>query len=228
MKYGERLRAARDHKGWSQEVLAKMSGVGQGSISKIERGDQQVSAFDIELADALDVNALWLKSGVKKHEPVWVTNPGADELVNETGIELGNTSIGPESKGFLPIISWVTAGDWCCNEGQDDFESKEKPIPCPAPHGLRSYILRVKGISMEPEYRDGEMIFVDPDRQPIHNSDVVVKISSSNEATFKRLQIEGDNRYLIALNPATPNPVIPLDEEVIICGVVIFAGNFKG
>ena len=67
-EYGKRLKEARKRKGLSQEQLAKKSGVGQGSISKIERGDQDSSAYDIELALALDVSPLWLKKGAKRLE----------------------------------------------------------------------------------------------------------------------------------------------------------------
>jgi transcriptional regulator with XRE-family HTH domain len=64
MKYGERLKFARKARGYSQQELAKLSGVGQGSISKIERGDQEASTFDAELAMALKINPLWLSRGV--------------------------------------------------------------------------------------------------------------------------------------------------------------------
>lgn len=72
MNYGERLRAARKYKKWSQEKLALISGVGQGSISKIERGDQETSTFDIELADALNVSPNWLKTGNPDYAPEWL------------------------------------------------------------------------------------------------------------------------------------------------------------
>jgi transcriptional regulator with XRE-family HTH domain len=64
MKYGERLRFSRKARGYSQQELVKLSGVGQGSISKIERGDQEASTFDVELAMALKINPLWLSRGI--------------------------------------------------------------------------------------------------------------------------------------------------------------------
>lgn len=60
---GERLRWAREQKGWSQERLAAESGVKQGSISKIERGDQERTTFAVVLADTLGVDVAWLESG---------------------------------------------------------------------------------------------------------------------------------------------------------------------
>jgi transcriptional regulator with XRE-family HTH domain len=72
MTYKDRLRSARKHKGFSQNQLAEKSGVGQGSISKIERGDQKASAYDIELAEALDINPLWLRTGKEAYKPAWL------------------------------------------------------------------------------------------------------------------------------------------------------------
>ena len=60
---GERLRYARQHKGWSQEKLAQESGVNQGTISKIEREGQAKSVYAFELAQALEINFQWLLVG---------------------------------------------------------------------------------------------------------------------------------------------------------------------
>lgn len=70
MKYGERLRHARNIKKWSQDRLAEKSGVKQGSISKIERGDQEYSAYDIALSEALGINSLWLATGKGEMYPI--------------------------------------------------------------------------------------------------------------------------------------------------------------
>jgi transcriptional regulator with XRE-family HTH domain len=72
MKYGERLRLAREKKGLSQEDLAKVSGVGQGTISKIERGDQNSSGYDAVLSYTLDIDAMWLYSGKDEFAPDWL------------------------------------------------------------------------------------------------------------------------------------------------------------
>lgn len=76
MRYGERLRLAREHKKMTQNDLVKSSGVKQGTISKIERGDQDASSFDVELSYALDIDPMWLKTGEKKFAPKWVLGGG--------------------------------------------------------------------------------------------------------------------------------------------------------
>lgn len=83
MKYGERLRLAREHIGFKQDDLVRVSGVKQGTISKIERGDQHSSSFDAELSYALNVHAMWLKTGAKKFAPDWL-NGSATEQIKES------------------------------------------------------------------------------------------------------------------------------------------------
>lgn len=60
MEFGERLKAAREAAGLTQEELAKKSGVKQGTISKIERGDSDSSTFTVQLAIACGVRPEWL------------------------------------------------------------------------------------------------------------------------------------------------------------------------
>ena len=72
MKYGDRLRLAREHKGISQDELARLSGVKQGTISKIERGDQNSSGFDAILAHTLNIDAMWLYTGDSQYAPEWL------------------------------------------------------------------------------------------------------------------------------------------------------------
>jgi transcriptional regulator with XRE-family HTH domain len=66
IKYNERLRHARKVvRGITQEKLSDLSNVGQGTISKIERGDQNdcFSIHDIELSKALSISPFWLRYG---------------------------------------------------------------------------------------------------------------------------------------------------------------------
>lgn len=50
-------------KKWSQEELARRSGVSQGLISQFENGVNKGSSYLIAIARALDVEADWLETG---------------------------------------------------------------------------------------------------------------------------------------------------------------------
>lgn len=63
MEFSERLRLAREAAKLTQEQLAQKSGVKQGTISKIERGDADSSTFTVQLAIACGVRPEWLAIG---------------------------------------------------------------------------------------------------------------------------------------------------------------------
>src|SRR5690625_2421243 len=132
-----------------------------------------------------------------------------------------NTAPGPRMQGHVPLISWVQAGDWY--EAIDNFQpgDAEEWLACPRRHGPHTFALRVRGVSMEPKYRDGAIIYVDPDRTADHLSNVVVRIEGEAEVTFKQLVIEGNKKFLRPLNPDWPGPkLIEIDGHAVICGVV--------
>lgn len=125
-------------------------------------------------------------------------------------------------QGQVPLISWVQAG--VLAEVIDNFAPGDADVwhACPRRHGPHTFALRVRGISMEPKFQDGDIIFVDPDVAAEHGRNVVVRFEESKEATFKQLVIEGEHQYLRALNPDWPGPrLIEIDASATICGVVI-------
>lgn len=70
-------------------------------------------------------------------------------------------------------------------------------------------------------FKDGDTIFVDPTREAVHRSLVIVRLDDDAEATFKQLMIEGGKKYLQALNPHWPVRIIEINGNATICGVVI-------
>ena len=128
----------------------------------------------------------------------------------------GNNS----EQGFYPLLSWVQAGDWTEvpeTSPDDDSEMFRCPVRC----GPRTFVLRIRGASMEPKYHEGDLIFVDPDVFPDSGRHVVVCTPGSSEATFKQLIEEDGRRYLRALNPDWPDPIIEARIEARVCGVVV-------
>ena len=98
-------------------------------------------------------------------------------------------------------------------------------LPCPVSCSNDSYVLRVRGVSMEPKFHDGDLIFVDPHVDAVHGKYVVVMIEDTAEATFKQLIVEEGRQYLKALNPEWPNRIIEVNQNARICGVVVFKGE---
>lgn len=137
-----------------------------------------------------------------------------------------NVEEAPADRGHVPLISWVQAGNWMEAVEPYTITDAEAFLPCPAPHSEWTFALKVRGESMynphgTRSFKDGDIIYVDPERMPENGSLVVAKLVDEQEASFKQLIIEGRSRYLKALNPAWPEPFIAVGEDTIICGVVI-------
>lgn len=87
----------------------------------------------------------------------------------------------------------------------------------PACAGGESFALRVLGDSMAPEFREGEIIIVEPEGLAVDGSYVLAW--HGDEWTFRQLRRDGAQWRLRALNPAYPDaPAIDLSA---VRGVVI-------
>lgn len=91
-------------------------------------------------------------------------------------------------------------------------------LDAPACGGGESFALRVVGESMAPEFRDGEIIIVEPEGLAVEGSYVLAW--HADEWIFRQLTRDGAQQWrLRALNPAWPEaPAIPLSA---VRGVVI-------
>lgn len=136
-----------------------------------------------------------------------------------------STDTGAEIITLCPLISWVQAGVW--SKIANDFEVRqaEDLLPCPVRCSQRTFILCVKGASMEPKFLNGDFVFVDPDAMADSGNYVIVQLEDADEATFRQLIHEGGRTYLKALNPDWPDRIIEIDENARICGVVVFKGE---
>ena len=63
---------------------------------------------------------------------------------------------------------------------------------------LEPYALQVKGDSMSPEFWDGCIIIIDPGARPANGAYVV--IDYDGDTIFRQFMVEGERRYLKALN----------------------------
>jgi SOS-response transcriptional repressor LexA len=222
-----RLREARLEKDWSQDVLAKKSGVSQGTIGNIESGARRSLGSLPRIAEALGIRNNWLRDGELPKFEVnqYPTEPPA--LPNHTAQQpRADYNITPIARLHkIPVIDWVQAGEFC--DATDPYPEgmAESWIDCPDKHSKRTFALKVRGLSMynpagKPSFSEGDIIYCDPDRQAEHKSLVICRMDDAKEATFKRLLIEGDTKMLEALNPSWPDRIIKINGNATICGVV--------
>lgn len=211
MEIGQAIRDARKAKKMTLEELAHLAGTDSGNLSRLERGKQGASQ-DL-LVKILDVLGLPLSSAI---------------AAGSMRSNVENAHVLPSS---VPVISWVQAGQW--TEVMTSFTAvdAEDWVSCPVAHGPRTFVLRVRGESMfnphaRRSFREGDLIYVDPDKQAENGALVIAQIDGGSEATFKQLVIEGESKYLKAINPAWPEQFTPINGNCSICGVVIFKGEY--
>lgn len=187
----------------TQEIVAEKLNLTQGTVGHWLAGRREpetLSRFE-EFAKLLKFKNL--------HEMLYGDGQGAY-----------NTRASLAAHGLVPLISWVRAGPLCDAEDRLQPGDAEAWLPCPVPFGEGTYALRVVGNSMEPEYREGEAIYVDPSRAAKHGDDIIVR-TPDGRVTFKRFQDTPEGKYLLALNPDHPERIISVPEGTVICGVII-------
>ncbi|RSI63278.1 HTH-type transcriptional regulator ImmR [Streptococcus mitis] len=81
------------------------------------------------------------------------------------------------------------------------------------------FVIPIKGDSMEPDYHDGDLVFI---QTSVELNDGVIGVFNYNgEAYIKRLVIDKDQAYLHSLNPAYKDMPITPDTDFRIIGEVV-------
>lgn len=204
MSLGKRVKEERKKLGYTQIKLSEVSGITQQTLQKIEDGTTKNPRNIEALAKALQSAPEYLRFGISNN-------------INN------NVSPGPDIKSTVPLISWVQAGAW--SEINEIREFDAERFMCPVNSSNKTFALRVQGVSMEPKFYEGDLIFVDPEAECIHGSYVVARLDDDNHATFKQLIIESGQKFLKAANPNWPEQLIPINGNCTLVGKIIFAGK---
>ncbi|PSW14760.1 helix-turn-helix domain-containing protein [Photobacterium sanctipauli] len=209
MDISDRIKERMQALGLKGVDISKATGVSSGGVSQWVNGMTKPRGEKlIALARVLDCEPDWLLFGEQKPSKKTTSS---------------NVTYGPDIKGYFPLISWVQAGAWSTIEEISISEATR--YPCPVKCSEDSFVLKVQGVSMEPVFRDGDLIFVDPQVEWRHGSYIVARLDDKNEATFKQLIIEGGQKFLKPANPNWPEQIIPVNGNCTIVGVVVFSGR---
>jgi SOS-response transcriptional repressor LexA len=124
-------------------------------------------------------------------------------------VNFGNVSLTSTGAHRVPVLDYVQAGTWT---GVSDSRSESdilEYVSTSVDLSGSAFAMFVRGDSMEPEFREGDMIIVDPEVEP-RPGDFVVAVNGTGEATFKRYRVKGINDAgqnvfeLVPLNPDFP------------------------
>lgn len=124
---------------------------------------------------------------------------------------LGASGYGSSSRAYaqIPLISHVQAGLWTESVNAYEHGSGQEYIPTQIATGPHAFAVSIRGDSMLPEFRDGDIVIIDPSVPPAPG-DLVVASNEQHEATFKKYRPRGMNEYgepiveLVPLNEDFP------------------------
>lgn len=126
---------------------------------------------------------------------------------------------------YVPLLNFVQAGEFC--EYHDDAISDEfRPIFGEG-YGENVYWVALEGDSMEPDFKSGELVLIDPDIQPNPADYVIALRKGEKKVTFKKWRPRGfdekTGEEYSQLIPSNENyPII--DSRFVpftICGVAV-------
>ncbi|PRD13116.1 LexA family protein [Pantoea coffeiphila] len=206
MTIAARVLAKRNELGLTQTELAERAGTTQQAIVQLESGKTKRPRYLPELAKALCCEIEWLLDG--------------KDVVTGDNVS-GFRPYSPGRK--YPVLSKVQAGAW--GEAIEAYTVKDIDLWLESDAHVQgeSFWLEVDGDSMTApmglSIPEGTFVLFDTGREAVNGSLVVAKLIDDNEATFKKLVIDGSQKYLKGLNPQWP--MVPINGNCRIIGVAI-------
>jgi phage repressor protein C with HTH and peptisase S24 domain len=199
---GVRLRRIRKEKSLTQEVLAKLAGVGQATISDLERGRSASSSELVAIAMALGISTEHLKTG-KTHIP-------RDQYANSTDSALsiprlnvaGSFGGGEYAPDHEVVVDVITVPRWWVHQNMPNISS---------PASIRA--ITGYGDSMEDTFSDGDVLFVDTGVKAV-KIDAIYVFERMEELYIKRIQRQMDGSIkIISDNRTKYDPIVLSPDE---------------
>jgi repressor LexA len=110
---------------------------------------------------------------------------------------------------LVPIINKVAAGY------PSDFNDLDYPagvaddyVRCPDVHDPNAFAVRVVGDSMEPKFREGDIVVFSPSAEVHNGDDCFVRFALPHETTFKRVFFEPKNKVRLQPRNEKYSPAI--------------------
>ncbi|OGO90105.1 MAG: hypothetical protein A3F10_06995 [Coxiella sp. RIFCSPHIGHO2_12_FULL_42_15] len=206
-----------------QNALADLLNVSQIAARKwLENEGTPKTARIIEIARKFNANMDWLMSGTG--EPL--LSGMNSKLLRKEVIENQFSTPEPTQIHWVPVIKWSSIEASAEKITPGHLENTGF-VPIPISKCTRnSYALVVTGESMtsphghEHSFLPGQIIVINPLKQPKSGDFVIAKPDDHKEAVFKQFIIEGSALFLKPLNPRYP--ITELKDQNQIIGAVTY------
>lgn len=164
---GQKIRERRLSLGWSVTKLATLAEISQSFLSKLEKGSGTGSwETYIKLAGALGISVESL-------------------LVSRSNVEPA-----PGDWRKIPILDSRQAAKWKADSSVSDLVDVEM-IMTNLEHPPSTFAQRIVDPSMEPKFKIGDVVVIDPTIQPLPGDFIVASLMG--DALFRQYRVAGIN-----------------------------------
>ncbi len=127
-----------------------------------------------------------------------------DSFLAESNLDIEQGKASLSAGRMVPVINKVAAGY------PEDFNDLDYPVGiaddyvrCPDIHDPNAFGVRVVGDSMQPKFREGDIVVFSPAAEVHNGDDCFIRFAEPHETTFKRVFFEPDNK--VRLQPRNEN-----------------------
>jgi repressor LexA len=234
---GENIKQYRLQNGWTQQELGSKIGMSKNAIGNYEKGFRSpkkdtmfdlANAFNISIDDLFPPVQKYSSSNTSSIQTIYdqLHQPRQEKVLTYAERQLDEQR--DEEKAQPDEVSKVIQlynydyYDHPASAGTGQYlndvrvEQIELPVDIDA-----DFVIPIKGDSMEPDYHDGDLVFI---QTSVELNDGVIGVFNYNgDAYIKQLVIDKDRAYLHSLNPAYKDmPITPETDFRIIGEVVDF------
>ena len=233
---GNQIKTFRKSAGFTQDELAKRLNTTKQTISRYEKGDRKANQDMLfELCDIFGVsiddffpsqNETLQSPPTSSIQTIYdeLNPPRQVKVLNYAKRQLNEQKNEEETKGnevseAIQLYSYDYY-DHPASAGTGQYlndvrvERIELPVDIDA-----DFVIPIKGDSMEPDYHDGDLVFI---QTSVDLNDGVIGVFNYNgDAYIKQLVIDKEQAYLHSLNPAYKDMPITPDTDFRIIGEVV-------
>ena len=231
---GENIKQYRLQNGWTQQELGSKIGMSKNAIGNYEKGFRSpkkdtmfdlANAFNISIDDLFPPIQKDSSSNTPQIQTIYdeLKPPRQSKVLTYAERQLkeqrNEQSQPTEVSEAIQFYSYdyydhpVSAGT-----GQYLNDVRVERIELPVDIDA-DFVIPIKGDSMEPDYHDGDLVFI---QTSVDLNDGVIGVFNYNgDAYIKQLVIDKDQAYLHSLNPAYKDMPITPDTDFRIIGEVV-------
>ncbi|MGD9153416.1 MAG: S24 family peptidase [Gammaproteobacteria bacterium] len=144
-------------------------------------------------------------------------NISVEQLLGNQPINAPNT---PSKQ--IPIISWDAVNTWdAIKQNLSISNHKSWVSSTNLNKAENNFAIKITGDAMWPLFAENTILIIDPDKQPKNRDFVLAYRGKNNETIFRQLIMEGQYKFLTAVNEIFPT--VKLQDKDQIIGVLVQA-----